>query len=177
MVPVTGTVVKSITQPAIDADVPLSIPFVAITPSNVLDQFESYYQLIMSTEPHLLSNPNFRVHISEQVWAAKNIALTKETASFIGSHTVTEGNHPFGLPLVRQPHLVGDVIFGTDRENIFFGTDLLSDLGEVRQWVDIDCEEVRLRAKTAQGVQVDQFREIVCNLDGAPFTFRPPQPE
>ena len=68
-------------------------------------------------------------------------------------------------------------MFGSITRYLFFGTDLLSDMQNTQTWINVDCEEVRFRHQSRQGVQIDRFRDIVCNLDGAPYDFQAAQPE
>lgn len=176
LVPGAGTISETVVVANVDFDSPLTIPFVTITSGNVIAQMESLYSLISIQAPWLKDNASFRVHVASNVWTAMTIALTKQREDFRGvSELITDG--PFGLPVVEQKYLKQGVIFASFRENLFFGTDLVSDLDTPQQWVNIECQKVRLRFEMFAGVQIDYMGDVACNLDGHPFQFQPAQPE
>lgn len=160
------------------SDVPLTIPFVPITSANVLQQVELLYLKAAGEHPDLTTNDDFYIHVSPYIWACITAASLKLTGAFMGIDNATQNRTPFGLKVVEQPGLNQcNIMFGTRTSNIFFGTDLESDMMNTEQWIDKDCQEVRFRHESRQGVQVDRFSDVVCNLDGAPFTFQAPEPD
>ena len=175
----TGTVVKATTTANVTGDEPNKIAYTVITATNVIDELEKIFLQIQEKRPELLADPNFKVHVSNQVWAMLTVALTKETKSFIGTQVMKNAaDGPFGLPIVNQPYLFGSLIAATSADNIWFGTDLVSDLSNAQTWIDMNCQEYRFRNETFQGVQVDRFDRIFCNFGaGFPLTFQAAQPE
>lgn len=160
------------------SDAPLTIPYVTITSSNVLQQIELLYLKAAGETPDLATQDDFYIHVSPYIWACITAASLKLTGAFMGMNKPDMKQTPFGLKIIEQPGLnQTNVMFGTRTANIFFGTDLESDLSNTEQWIDKDCQEVRFRHESRQGVQIDRFSEVVCNLEGAPFTFQAAQPD
>lgn len=172
----TGTVVETEVDEYTWSDEPMTIDYVPITSANVIGEINKVFLKIAEQKPYLLSDPNFHIHVSSHVWAALQSAQTQLTGQFKNINDIAQVK-PFNLRIVEQPYLVGNVIFGASRSNLFFGTDLISDIGNADQWVDKDCQEVRFRCESAQGVQVDRFDEVITNLKGHPFTFQAAQTE
>lgn len=172
------TVVETTLQAYKVGDAPILTPYVNITAANVLVELEKIYLAAATEHPTLISEDDFMLHVSPEVWAAVKVASVKLTGAFMGVNGNQDNPNPFGMMIVEQPGMVGTkVIFGTRRSNIYFGTDLVSDMTNTQQWVNKDCQEVRMRHESRQGVQIDRFDEVVANLDGAPFTFQAAQTE
>ena len=160
------------------SDAPLTIPYVPVTTSNVLKQMELIYMKAAGEHPDLSIQNDFFIHVAPKVWAALKAASMNLTGAFNGVNGMNENPKPFGLRVVEQPGLVGcDVIFASRTSNLFFGTDLESDMDNTQIWIDRDCQEVRMRHESRQGVQIDRFVDTVSNLEGAPFVFQAPQTE
>lgn len=158
-------------------DAPITTVYTPITSANVIDEISKLYQKASTENPNLVMEPDFFLHVSAHVWACYQLATVQLTGPTMGINRGPDAPTPMGLRMVRQPALPRDVMVGTLRSNIFFGTDLLSDLNNTEQWIDKKCQEVNMRHESFQGVQVDRFSETVSNLDCAPFTFQAAQPE
>ena len=151
-------------------DSPILIPYTTITQNNVLAELEKMYVAISSTNPDLLENPNAKLHVSRHVANMINLATKNVSNQIRGVQSIIDTSM-----IVAQPYLQGSIMFFGARENLHFGTDLISDLGSIQQWVSIDDQEVRFRAEVMQATQIDNFREIFANLENAPFEFQAPQ--
>lgn len=176
----TGSVV--VTEEVLQAfhvgDAPLLTPYTPITSANVLEELEKIYLKAAIENPTLISQDDFIVHVSPKVWAHLVVASVKMTGAFTGINGTQDNPMPFGMRIVEQPGMEGtDIIFASRTSNLFFGTDLVSDMMSTESWINKDCQEVRMRHETRQGVQIDRYDEVVANLQGAPFAFQAAQPE
>lgn len=172
------TVKEEELQAFMKGDAPMLTPYVPITPANVFEEIEKIYMKAAVETPDLLTQPDFYVHVSPKVWACLKVASVKITGAFTGINGTVENPMPFGMMIVEQPGLnKTDIIFATTTRNIFFGTDLVSDMEATQSWINRDCQEIRMRHATRQGVQIDRFDRIASNLQGAPFSFMPAQEE
>jgi hypothetical protein len=160
------------------SDAPLTIPFVPITPTNVIQQLGAIFMKAAGEHPDLSTHDDFYAHVDPKVYAALKVATMNLTGAAMGVNGMQESPNPYGLRVVEQPGMVNtNAIIATRTSNIFFGTDLESDMDNTQVWVDRDCQEVRMRHESRQGVQVDRFYDVVCNLECANYNFQPAQPE
>lgn len=157
-------------------DIPITVPYKPVTAANVISIFNEMYLKTAAENGGLLGESDFYFHVSPHVYACLVSAQTMLTGPIVNiNQRVTPA--PFGMRLIEQPSMQYHIIVGTRTSNIFFGTDLMTDMGNTEQWVDKNCQEVRFRHEMMQGVQIDRYSETVSNLECTPFTFQDAQPD
>lgn len=172
-----GTVTYSATTPFVKTNTPITTTYETITVSNILAKLADIYTAINTYRPELLNDPNFRIFVSPTVWGLMALAVTNTSGGTKGLD-ILQDNPPYALPIVKAVSLKGSFIVGFSSDNVFFGTDLISDLSNADQWIDKDKQVVKFRNETMQGVQIADFTETICNFDGnPPFNFQEAQPE
>ena len=145
-------------------DRPIMIPHCPITTANVFQQMNALFLAARSENPDLLSQNDFYLHVSPHVYGTLISAQAIQSGNV---NTSTTNLTPFGIRVVEQPGLAngGDnVMFGSLRRNLFFGTDLLSDLTNTETWYEKKCQEYYFRHAVTAGVGIDRFSDTVSNL-------------
>lgn len=159
-------------------DKPIVCPNVPISAGNVIQELTKLYLKAAAENPDLMKEDDFYIHVSSHVFACLQVAQMQLTGAFMGINGMPNMNpNPYGLKIVEQPGLERSFMIGTRTSNIFFGTDLMSDMMNTDQWVDKDCQQVKFRHEIMAGVQIDRFSETVSNLDCMTLKFKPAQPE
>lgn len=156
-------------------DKPIAIKYTPVSAKNVHQEITKLYMKASVENPELLGYSDFYLHVATDVYVALQVAEAQLTANVNGQIRGGVVNpNPYGLRIVNQPQLPHGVMIGTRVSNIYFATDLMSDMSNTRVWVDIDCQEVRFRHEVLQGVQIDRYDETVSNLKCAPFKYNDP---
>lgn len=179
----TGTVAITVDQKVDTAnDTPMSIAYQAVTHNNAIDIAASIADELGARNTGVFSDDaldmdNFFIHVSPRVMGTLRIAHTKLTGTG-GANKLNEmqSEQIFGLNFVEQNTMPDNIFFGSEKANLFFGTDLASDIGEVDVWSDKNCQEVRMRMEARQGVQIDRLRDVLVNFTGLTWTFQTAQP-
>ncbi len=162
-------------------DKPMEIDYAVITSANVLSICETIATKLSARNTggerrDILDMTNYNIHVSSFFMTMLEIAIKnkKIDAGFDeGSNVMTL----FGLKFVSQNHIPQNVIIGGNQANMFFGTDLLSDMNTTQIWTEINQQEVRFRLEVAQGVQIDRMGDMITNIgDSPPWNFQVAQP-
>lgn len=178
-----GTVAIDVLQKVDTAnDVPMNLTYQAMTHANAIDIAAGVADALGARNTGTFSEDaldmdNFFIHVSPRVMGTLRIAHTKLTGTSGASKLdQIQTEKIFGLNFVEQSFIPDNILFGAEKQNLFFGTDLASDLGQVDVWSDKNSQEVRMRMEARQGVQIDRFRDILVNFDGLSWSFEAAQP-
>ncbi len=170
-----GTVVVNETNTFMAQDRPIMIPHCPITTANVFSQMNALFLAARSENPELLSQSDFYLHVSPHVYGTLISAQAIQSGNI---NTSTTNLTPFGINVIEQPGLAngGDnIMFGSLRRNLFFGTDLVSDLGQTETWYDRNCQTYKFRHAITAGVGLDRFSDTISNLACMNANWKPAQ--
>ncbi len=178
-----GTVVLVVLQKVDTAnDVPMSFTYEVATVANIVSIVEKISDELGARNTGTFSEDaldmdNFFVHVSPRFMGSLRIAHTKlTTAGGTSKLDNLQSEKIFGINFVEQPFIPDNVIFGAEKQNLFFATDLGSDLSQVDVWADKNTQEVKMRMEARQGVQIDRLRDILVNFGGLSWVFEADQP-
>lgn len=106
----------------------------ALTVANVLDEINGLYALI---NQQIFLKPSLKnqlyLGVSAKTLNLINIALTQPNVNYPAITRDGSGNlSVHGIPIKASHGITDDRMFFTFRENLFIGTDLVSDFGQVR---------------------------------------------
>jgi len=181
--PVTGTaaVVLTITQPFVDADTPISVDVVPVTSGNVFDLMNAFHEEIASKNPDLL-DPEFGANwmVARNIWHAMVQAEKALTKAFLGECDINPGCPTFlGIPLSRMNFMPNDFMLFARPDDLHAGTDLITDVSEIKTGYDEKCEEAWTKNKFNMGFQIsrlDQVAGTFTEASPARLIFQPAQP-
>lgn len=154
-----------------DANLPAAqeVAGTAITAANVIGELEKIYNAIPD---RLYGRDDLAIYVSQNVYRAYVIALGGFGANGLGANGY-EGrgtNQSFGdlmfggVKLVMANGLAANTMIATYKENLYFGTGLISDHNEVKviDMADIDgSQNVRFVMRLTAGVQYSIVEDIV----------------
>lgn len=156
---------------AADAALPTAqeIAGASVTAANVIGELEKIYNAIPA---RLYGREDLAIYVSQNIYRAYVIALGGFGANGLGANgyegrgtNQAFGNLMFGgVKLVMVNGLANNTAIATYKENLYFGTGLLSDHNEVKviDMADIDgSQNVRFVMRLTAGVQYSIVEDIV----------------
>lgn len=156
---------------ALDASLPAAqeVTGTTLTASNIITELG---KVVDATPDEVYSQPNFRIYISQNAYRLYLRALGGFGSSGLGANGYdNKGNNQKldsllfdGVPLVVVNGLGANQMIATYKENLTFGTGLLSDHNEVKllDMSELDgSDNVRIIMKMNAGVQYASIEDVV----------------
>jgi len=156
---------------AADANLPASqeIGSTSIDASNVIDEMAKVYNAIPD---RLFGKEDLYIYVSSKVFRAYKLALGGFAAGGVGANGVNgQGTNQdinietfSGVKVFMTQGLIGDEMIATRKQNLHFGTGLLSDHNEVKvlDMADLDgSKNVRFVMRYTAGVQYEFAQDFV----------------
>lgn len=157
-----GTVAFAITQEAAGGSAPIGIDKVTITASNVKDRLRELFAAISGTKPELLdADFGANLFVSNNVWNMLELALSDETTAYTGSPRGLKNQREFmGFNIVKMNYLPANEMFFARPEDLHVGTDLVSDVFEIRTGMEEKYGTAWFKNAFSLGFQISDTQNV-----------------
>lgn len=156
------TVTVAELQVATYARSPIGLPVRAVTPQNVKQYLDEWYDTVNAVDPAQLE-PGYglKLYVARNIWNAYQRAETdKVNARSLGCDVKVKCMDFMGIPMIPINYMPNHHFLAARPQDLLLGTDLASDAVTFNTWINQKCDTISYKGSLTIGFQIGDVGKV-----------------